>query len=174
MMSQNYLVIYGILGMIQLITGPHLMVITGRRTVGRIFGRPIWNVTEVKILPCSNHYDKTQKQFTDEQLDDEDRFLELIKYFIQVSGIYWSSRYDLTRSFQLQADENGLLVGESSLKLDQVDRKYFLNRYVCEPFLEAYKLSPDCLVDHFIAVCIEGCNFIASSLCYFIYFIRSC
>lgn len=132
--------------MIQLVTGPHLVVISGRKQVGSLLGKALWNVTEVKVLPCANEASK--KQYTDIQLDEDERYVDLVKHFIAVTGIYYSSQYDLTRSYQSQ-------VGQE-FDLSRVDSRFFLNRFIAEPFSRAYSMSPASMMDHFVAVCIEG------------------
>lgn len=134
------------MGMIQLVTGPHLVIITGRKQVGSLLGKALWNVTEIKVLPCAN--EAAKKHFSDAQLDEDERYVELVKHFVAVTGIYYSSQYDLTRSYQSQ-------VGQEP-DLSRVDSRFFLNKFIAEPFLKAHLMNSASLADHFVAVCIEG------------------
>lgn len=133
--------------MAQLVTGPYILVITGRQSVGNILGRNIWHVTEVDVLPCATQ--AHVKQFTESQLDDDERYVALLEHFIAVTGIYYSADYDLTRSYQQQHDQ-------LNVELSRVEARFFLNRALAEPFIRAHTMQPDSLAQHFLAVCIEG------------------
>ncbi len=140
--------------MIELISGPHLLVISDRRQVGTfVGGKPVWVVTAVKVLPCctqSGHLNETQ-------LDEDDRYIQLLKHFISVTGIYYSQEYDLTRSYQDQFEEKFVDLGK-------VRSKYFLNAFIAEPFIKAQRCKKDAQFDQFISVCIEGCKYIDGRL----------
>lgn len=145
--SRTSRTIYGVMGMAQLVTGPHILVITGRRAVGSILGRSIWQVMEVEVLPCATQ--AHVKQFSESQLDDDERYVALLEHFIAVTGIYYSAEYDLTRSYQLQH-------GQLGVELGRVESRFFLNRSLAQPLLQAHAQQPSSLAQHFLAVCIEG------------------
>lgn len=146
--------------MLQLISGPHLVVITDVRSAGRLqshdgeAGHEIFLVTGIRSFPCATYQHKRQN-LSQHQLEDESRYLALLDFFFSSTGIYFSATYDLTRSLQSQlADYNA----GNGVSLDQVDAKYFLNRYLAEPFLRAHAENPLSLAGDFLAVCIEGCT----------------
>jgi hypothetical protein len=43
--------ICGIVGTLQLLAGPHLVIITKKNKVGTINGQTIWKVAETKVIP---------------------------------------------------------------------------------------------------------------------------
>ena len=51
--SATQKIIYGILGVIQLLAGPYLVVVTSRKLVGKIAGHKIWKIesTELHSFP---------------------------------------------------------------------------------------------------------------------------
>ena len=56
--------IYGIYGIIRLVGGSYLIVITGRARVGDILGHTIWKVTKTEVLP----YQKSLLNLTESQV----------------------------------------------------------------------------------------------------------
>ena len=41
------------MGVINLLSGPYVIVVSERRRVGELFGEAIWHVEEVQLLPCA-------------------------------------------------------------------------------------------------------------------------
>lgn len=56
--------IYGIFGVIKLLSGPHLIVVSGRARVGVLMGHTVWRVTSTEVLP----YKKTTMHLNESQV----------------------------------------------------------------------------------------------------------
>lgn len=140
--------IYGIMGLVQTLSGPHLLVITERRSAGLLLGHPLWAVAQTRLLPCATA--AQAQRLSSAPRADDDRYVRLIKHFIASTGIYYSAHYDLTRTLQAQA------YGQAGFELDRVSPRFFLNRHIAEPLLAAHRLSPASEAHQFLAVCIEG------------------
>lgn len=88
--------ICGILGIIHLVSGPYLLIITKRKLVGLLNGHEIWRVVETDILP----FPKTVIHLTEDQIRDNKIFLQMITMMLQTDSFYFSYTYDLTHSMQ--------------------------------------------------------------------------
>lgn len=56
--------IYGIFGVIKLLSGPHLIVVSGRARVGVLMGHTVWKVTATEVFP----YKKTTMHLNESQV----------------------------------------------------------------------------------------------------------
>jgi len=140
--------VYGILGMIQLLSGPYLVVAKERRLASKLAGHYIWRITATEILPCSNH----ARNLTSEQRADEEKFIKMLKSFLASEWLYYSPTYDMTRSIQAQveaAGTTGLLVA---------DMRFVVNRFIAAPFMNILEVRTDTRLDDFMIFCIEGCK----------------
>uniref|UniRef100_A0A182QZ36 Phosphatidylinositol-3-phosphatase SAC1 n=1 Tax=Anopheles farauti TaxID=69004 RepID=A0A182QZ36_9DIPT len=93
--------IYGVLGMVRLIGGLHLVVVTNRDLVGVIRTEPIWRLSGVDIialLPSLTH-------LTEEQKFQHEVYLSMMGQVLNTPCFYFAYGYDLTNS--LQRKEHG-------------------------------------------------------------------
>lgn len=67
--------IYGIIGLIRLIAGPYLVVITGKKHVGQINGQDVWEVTNTEVISCT----RTLLHLTEKQV--ENNFFIIFIYY---------------------------------------------------------------------------------------------
>lgn len=88
--------VYGIVGIIHLIAGPHLIVITSCSKAGDIFGSHVWKVEDTEIIP----YSRTTLHLTEEQIQFNSTYLSMVKSVLRTEHFYFSSTYDLTHSLQ--------------------------------------------------------------------------
>jgi hypothetical protein len=149
--------VYGILGMIQLLSGtssvyfsslgPYLIVITERKLACRFLGHYIWKVTGSDILACGNGTNGLDAQ----QRADEDKFVELLKTFLASDWIYYSPTYDLTRSIQSEVTSRH----EKSFLRSNL--RFVVNRVIATPFLQVLEQRTDTRLEDFLVFCIEGC-----------------
>lgn len=146
---QKQVKVYGIIGMIQLLSGPYLIVITQRKSVGRLCGNDLWFVAGIQSFGCASDL-RIRQTLTSRQADDEETYVELLDLFFSTTGVYYSSTYDMTRSFQSQVTSLG------TLDLSAIDSKHFLNHHLADALLRAHQQNPASLASHFLAVCIEG------------------
>jgi len=88
--------IYGIFGIIRLVAGPYLVVITNRARVGEINGQAVWKVTATEVLS----YKRTILHLNDTQAQDNKHYLSLVDIVLSMDSFYYSHTYDITHSVQ--------------------------------------------------------------------------
>lgn len=146
---------YGIYGLIELLAGKYLIVITGQSLIGSLPGSEaeIRQITKVEIIPCGFG----MKELSPPLRSDENEYLALLndalnKSAPMASGLYYSNSVALSRSIQSQfikpqSVEDWKLSctrEEDEFVVNSVHLKEFsaLNKDVCE----------------FICCCIQGCK----------------
>lgn len=126
--------IFGVLGMLKLVAGSYLIVITEREAVGSYFGHPIYRVSSLKVYPC----DHSLKHSPNEQRRLETEFCGLLSMAERTSGLYFSYDTNLTLSAQRLYE-----LGDESKLLPlwrQADPRFLWNNYLLE-FLIDKKLD---------------------------------
>ncbi|XP_067931514.1 phosphatidylinositol-3-phosphatase SAC1-like isoform X2 [Watersipora subatra] len=88
--------IFGILGIVKLISGPNLVVITDRTLVGEINGHLIWAINKTEVFP----YAKSVFHLNSRQQQDNRTYELLLKTALDTKGLYYSTSYDLTHTLQ--------------------------------------------------------------------------
>ncbi|CEP13788.1 hypothetical protein [Parasitella parasitica] len=148
---ENELMVYGILGFIQLQAGEYMIVITDCQRIGTLIqGCDILRATAFQILPIARNTNTLSRQ----QLDDEQKYVQLIENHLRSNGFYFSYRYNITLSIQKQAylaDK-----GQNNSWRD-ADSRFFWNRYLCEKLISAtanLRVQQD--FSHFILPVIQG------------------
>ncbi|KAL9559695.1 hypothetical protein MBANPS3_000318 [Mucor bainieri] len=97
---ENELMVYGILGFIRLQAGEYMIVITGCQRVGTLMqGYDVLRATTFQILPIARNTNSLSSQ----QLDDEQKYVQLLENHLRSNGFYFSYRYNITLSIQKQA-----------------------------------------------------------------------
>ncbi|XP_070575933.1 phosphatidylinositol-3-phosphatase SAC1-like [Ptychodera flava] len=86
--------IYGIMGMIRLVTGPYLIVITKRSKVGEINRESIWKIDATEIL----EYRNTNTHLTEDQIQDNKVYLGMVDAVLHTENFFFSTTYDLTHT----------------------------------------------------------------------------
>lgn len=122
--------IFGVVGMLKLLAGLYLIVITEHECVGSYLGYPIYKVTSLKVLPC----DHSLKSSPVEQKKMESEFSMLLNAAERTSGLYFS--YDVNLTLSAQRLHN---LGEESKILPlwrQVDPKFVWNNYMLESLID--------------------------------------
>merc|ERR1719369_1643417 len=89
-------VIHGIFGIVNLIAGPALIVITKRSQIGFINGESIWRVEETQVLPFS----KTNLHLTETQKSHNKQYQSMLCSALDTPRYYFSYTYDLTHTLQ--------------------------------------------------------------------------
>ncbi|KAK2966852.1 hypothetical protein RJ640_027811 [Escallonia rubra] len=88
--------IFGVVGMLKLLAGSYLLVITEHECVGSYLGHPIFKLSSMKILPC----DHSLKNTPVEQKKMETEFSELLNVAERTPGLYFSYDVNITLSAQ--------------------------------------------------------------------------
>ncbi|XP_067125694.1 phosphatidylinositol-3-phosphatase SAC1 isoform X2 [Centruroides vittatus] len=88
--------ICGIMGIIHLIAGPHLVLITKKSKVGEINGQSIWRVEDTEI----HAYARASLHLTEDQNQYDKQYLSMIQSFLRTPYFYFSTSYDLSHTVQ--------------------------------------------------------------------------
>ncbi|KAI9314056.1 SacI homology domain-containing protein [Dichotomocladium elegans] len=121
--KQQELVVYGIMGFIQLHAGLYLIAITGRERTGTLKHHELYRATTFQILSLASDL----KGLTSDQVQDEQTYIHLLQDHLRQNTFYFSYTYDLTRSMQRQRQE-----GSEGPLWKQADNRFFWNRYLVE------------------------------------------
>lgn len=127
--------VYGVIGVLKLLAGSYLFVITDRQCLGSHLGHPIFKVTSMKILAC----DHSLKSSPAEQRRMENEFSALLNAAEATHGLFFSYDVNLTLSMQklheLGAEAKVLPLWR------QADPRFLWNNYMLEGLIEN-KLEP--------------------------------
>ncbi|XGW19480.1 hypothetical protein V3C99_003379 [Haemonchus contortus] len=117
--------IYGLLGIIPIVSGMALIVIKKARLVGKLNGHSIWTITETDIIP----YKKTTLHLTEKQIWYNRHFTEMLQSVLAMTGFYFSYSVDLSRSLQWLS-ENGTPSFKQMPMIDRADARFTWNNYL--------------------------------------------
>lgn len=134
--------IAAIIGVIRLRSSRYIVVATKTTEVGQIRQESINRVTEYKVLPLSNSFLKD---------DDEQKYLELLKFHLDNAQLHFSYTYDLTNSHQRQAQQK---FDVTTPLWRRADDRFFWNYYVTEELIQL--AQNDSRLDPFIVPMIYG------------------
>ncbi|CAK9320819.1 unnamed protein product [Citrullus colocynthis] len=127
--------IFGVIGLLKLLAGSYLIVITDRECVGSYLGHPIFRITSLKVFPCDHSVSSSPV----EQKKMEAEFSGLLSVAEKTSGLYFSYDTNLTLSAQrLHA------LGDESKLLPlwrQAEPRFLWNNYLLELLIDN-KLDP--------------------------------
>ncbi|CAG8673075.1 23402_t:CDS:10, partial [Dentiscutata erythropus] len=143
------LTIFGIFGVIKLLSGEYLIVITGRERIGRLGKHDIFQADQFRILPFA----KNNFRLSGQQAQDEKRYLSLVESLLKSGAYYFSYTYDLTHSLQRQAQLGDL--GSKPL-WQRADDRFFWNRYLQSKLINFTVNNPDQDLSDFILPVIFG------------------
>jgi hypothetical protein len=129
-----------IVGVIRLRSSRYIIVATKTTEVGQIRQDAIHKVVEYKVLPLSNSFLKD---------DDEQKYLELLKFHLDSAQLFFSYTYDLTNSHQRQSEKT-----EQVPLWKGADERFFWNYFVTEELMQLASAEPG--VNPFIVPVIYG------------------
>ncbi|KAI4327832.1 hypothetical protein L6164_020249 [Bauhinia variegata] len=127
--------IFGVVGMLRLLAGSYLLVITERECVGSYLGHPIYKIASMKVFPCDHSLNSTSA----EQKKTEVEFSGLLNIAEKTDGLYFSYDANLTLSAQRLND-----LGDESRLLPlwrQAEPRFLWNNYILEVLIDN-KLDP--------------------------------
>ncbi|KAG4386597.1 hypothetical protein GLYMA_11G085100v4 [Glycine max] len=127
--------IFGVVGMLKLLAGSYLLVITERESVGSYSGHPIFKISKLKVFPCDNSLKNTPP----EKKKIEMEFSGLLNVAEKTSGLFFSYETNLTLSAQRLND-----LGDESRLLPlwrQAEPRFLWNNYMLEVLIDN-KLEP--------------------------------
>ncbi|KAI9224253.1 SacI homology domain-containing protein [Blastocladiella britannica] len=115
----------GVLGLVPLLAGDYLVVITRKTLVGRLFPdaeHDVYSVQKTRILPVP----RSVLALSDAQRRDEDTFLSLLDRMCSLGHMYFSPTWDLTSTVQVNLTRE-----TTNVPLWQrTDRRFFWNHYL--------------------------------------------
>jgi hypothetical protein len=156
--------IHGIIGIINLISGPYLIVITSKVRMGDINGQAIYKVQTTDIIPYArnmSHLNEHQvilvfklrffNSFFFFKLKYNTKYLSMIELVLRTEAFYFSYTYDLTHTFQrLQISPPDF---HSTPFIERADQRFVWNRYLLS------QLSNNRATARFALPLIHGCMF---------------
>ncbi|CAJ0963821.1 unnamed protein product, partial [Mesorhabditis belari] len=117
--------IYGVVGTIQLVAGPSLIVINRAKQVGSIMGHDVWQMEGAEVIP----YRRTTAHLTDKQALHERHFQDLLTLVLLQPGFYFCYSFDLTRSLQWLSENANPEFRKLSL-IERADPRFVWNGYL--------------------------------------------
>lgn len=88
--------VYGLVGVLHLIAGPYLILITRRSKVGTLNKQAVWRLDDTEFVP----YARSTTFLTSEQKIYNDKYLSMAQQVLATPYFYFSYTYDLTHSLQ--------------------------------------------------------------------------
>lgn len=116
--------IHGIMGSIELLSGPYLIVIRDRKFVGKVYDHDIWEISSTEVLPFA----KNQRHLSALQIENERHYIELLQSTISRLKLYFSYSYDLTHTLQ-KLHSSGQKFYSSSL-FNRADQRFCWNEHL--------------------------------------------
>ncbi|XP_076448962.1 phosphatidylinositol-3-phosphatase SAC1-like [Babylonia areolata] len=144
--------IYGILGIIRLVAGAYLIVITKREKVGELMGQTIWTVAETEILS----YKRTTTHLTEQQTVLNKMYLNMVESLLKTEFLYFSCTYDLTHT--LQRLHNTSPDFNSMGLYERADQRFVWNGNILRELAQQPELSRYCLPVVFGFVEVSSCQ----------------
>lgn len=140
--------IFGLIGVIQLLSGPYLIVIKKREAAGYINNQKIWRLVETDMLP----YAKTDLHLTEKQIQDNKSYLSMVQLVLTTPYFYFSTSYDLTHTVQRLYNTSPEFV-QMPLH-ERADQRFLWNGHLLREFSHHPELHQFCLpiIHGFIAV----------------------
>ncbi|XP_076921799.1 phosphoinositide phosphatase SAC7-like [Bidens hawaiensis] len=123
--------IFGVVGILKLLAGSYLFVITERECAGSYLGHPIFKVSKLKVFPC----DHSVINSPDEQRKMESEFASMLKVAEKTPGLYFSYDVNITLSAQRLND-----LGDESRLLPlwrQAKPRFLWNNYMLEVLIDS-------------------------------------
>ncbi|KAI3416098.1 hypothetical protein GPALN_005649 [Globodera pallida] len=119
----------GLLGIIQLVSGPYLIVISSSISVGTLNGSEIYRVTSTELIP----FRTSDAHLNEQERSANQTFVEMLESVLRTDAFYYSLRMDLSHTFQWLS-ENGTPDFHQQPLLHRVDRHFVWNARLCAAF----------------------------------------
>ncbi|KAI9346942.1 SacI homology domain-containing protein [Obelidium mucronatum] len=136
--------VYGVVGLVRLNAGDHLIVITNRHKVTRLFNNDLYRLTGHDIIPIAKH---SAIALTPVQQRDDQVYLSMLDSMLSSGFWYFSYQTDITRNVQSLASTGGQV---SPRIWEQADERFFWNKHLQAPLITLAKANPDTDISAFI------------------------
>lgn len=146
-------VVYGLVGVIRLVSGDHLIVATEKELAGELMGHSIFQIKATKLYSFARNH----SYLTPEQAADEEHYRNLLNEFLGDATLYYSNTLDLTRKIQSQKSllDNKFSPDGTSL-IAEADKEFFWNQFHLQPFLDITKADSSQNFSNFFVPIIYG------------------
>ncbi|KAJ1883601.1 Phosphoinositide phosphatase sac1, partial [Kickxella alabastrina] len=126
---------HGIMGIINLLRGPYLVLITGREVVGTIGPSPVYKVTETRVVKVA----ADSRVVSGMDAFDEATYLRLVHKALSAKSFYFSYDMDLTSSLERQQQkmQNTPASMLSASLYKNANDEFFYNKFLSEPLIDA-------------------------------------
>ena len=133
--------IAGILGIISLISGPYLIVVTRKQRLGTVAGNgEVWRVVETEIIS----YARSEHHLTQTQAEANRRYTDMLKQVLSTPYFYFSYTFDLSHSRQrFDALKTNEFLNKSLV--DRVEERFVWNWSLLDPIRKDPNLHRYCL-----------------------------
>eukprot|EP00761_Pharyngomonas_kirbyi_P007279 gb/GECH01007289.1/.p1 GENE.gb/GECH01007289.1/~~gb/GECH01007289.1/.p1 ORF type:complete len:595 (+),score=113.39 gb/GECH01007289.1/:1-1785(+) len=158
----------GLMGIIRLLSGPYLVVMTRTVYLGNIRGHAIYRLTGARLIP----FNESSSSLTSEQAQDEYQYKQLIDRIIAAKSFYFSYSLDLTSTFQELYTDRPEIRRNSLWKL--ADESFFWNGHMARDltaveadgwiipivrgFIEIQRQSMDATLFDFVLLSRQSCK----------------
>ncbi|ORZ27073.1 SacI homology domain-domain-containing protein [Lobosporangium transversale] len=146
--DEEVMSIYGILGIIRLLAGEYMIVVTDRQRVGQIGEHDIFKLKEYKIMPFS----RNNLALSEAQTGEEASYISLLHSHLQSAKLHFAYTYDLTHTLQRQAE----LRGNIQPMWERADERFFWNYRLQSKFIDHTRRHKDQDLGNFILPIING------------------
>ena len=163
--------ICGLLGIIQLVSGPHLVVANRKAKVGHITteNHAIWQLLESDVIPFS----RSELHLSTDQVKLLHRQRQMVKDLLQTPMFYFSYTYDLTNSQQRLASFHYSVQNRNKNSINNIQKNHFRapsnsistlhskfawNYNILRPFLAKMEHLSYCIAVIHGAVFIQHCS----------------
>ncbi|XP_014288427.1 phosphatidylinositol-3-phosphatase SAC1 [Halyomorpha halys] len=131
--------IYGILGIIKLLAGRYLVVVTARTKVGQIGRREVFRIESTEVI-C---FSRSTNHLNDEQIRIEKEYVSMLESVLATPHFYFSYSYDLSHTVQRLNNTS-----PDFLKVpiyQRAEQKFVWNEYLLSEFAKDTGVSRFCL-----------------------------
>ncbi|KAF8781883.1 phosphatidylinositol-3-phosphatase SAC1-like [Argiope bruennichi] len=127
--------ICGIMGTLDLIGGPYLIVITKKSSVGSINGQSIWRIEETDVIP----YARTMLHLNEDQVQYNKQYLSMVDAVLTTPYFYFSYTYDLSHTLQRLHNTSPDFVQMPIFQ--RADQRFIWNSHIMRDFLAQQELQ---------------------------------
>nr|KAI8763601.1 phosphatidylinositide phosphatase SAC1-like; partial [Biomphalaria glabrata] len=131
--------IYGIIGIIRLVAGPYLIVVTEREKVGHILNNVVWKVTKTELL-C---YKRSLTHLNERQITINKSYLSLMEVMLNTEHFYYSPTFDLSHTVQRLYNTSPEFTSLGFL--ERADQRFIWNSHALTELSQQPELSRFCL-----------------------------
>ncbi|KAJ3008269.1 Phosphatidylinositide phosphatase SAC1 [Thoreauomyces humboldtii] len=140
--QEEVISIYGLLGIIKLNAGDHIIVATSRERIGRIGHDDIYKLTGHKIIPVQ----RSRLHLQEQQIEDDVNYVVMLDALLGGGYFYFSNTFDITNTLQRQ---NALPIKTGPL-WQRADERFYWNRYMHRRLIDYSAMQPDHDLSNFI------------------------